>query len=126
MPHIMVVDDDHEVRASLTEALQSAGYEVDNAADARTALRRMQEHRPDLLITDVIMPHTDGWALIRSCRADPNLADVRVLVMSGSLRMREIALKHGAQGFLLKPFSMATALKEVARLFESPTTSEYA
>lgn len=118
MPRIMVVDDDPDVRASLADALRLAGYDVVSAPDARTALLDMRENKPDLLITDVIMPQTDGWALIRTCRADPLLIDLRVLVMSGASRMRDLALQQGVDGFLLKPFSRATAVQEVTRALQ--------
>jgi CheY-like chemotaxis protein len=113
MPRIMVVDDDDDIRTDLVEALQRAGYEVFSAADARTALLRMRENPPDLLLTDVLMPHTDGWALIRACRADAQLANIPALVMSGSAGMRDLAKRAGAQGFLLKPFSRTTTLEAV-------------
>jgi CheY-like chemotaxis protein len=115
MPRIMVVDDDPDIRAGLTLALVDAGNEVVSAEDASSALVRMRERKPDLLLTDVIMPRIDGWALIGYCRADPRLADVPVLVMSGSVRMREIALQHDAIGFLLKPLEWETVVREVAR-----------
>ncbi len=110
----MVVDDDPEIRTDLVEVLQRAGYEVFSAADARTALLRMHENPPDLLLTDVVMPHTDGWALIRACRADARLANLCVLVMSGSATMRDLAVRSGATAFLMKPISGTTTLEAVA------------
>ena len=114
MPRIMVVDDDDDIRAELVEALKHEGYEVFSAVDARTALQGMRENPPDLLLTDVIMPHADGWALIRACRADAQLANVSLLVMSGSPIMRQLAIQSGAAGFLLKPLSRTATLEAVA------------
>lgn len=115
MPLIMVVDDDPDICESLADILHRAGYEVMTAQDARIAILRMRERRPDVLVTDVMMPYTDGWALIRQCRADPALADLAVLVMSSAPNMRAVALQHGAVGFMAKPFSRATLTEEVAR-----------
>jgi CheY-like chemotaxis protein len=114
MPRIMVVDDDDDIRAELVEALKHEGYEVFSAVDTRTALQAMRENPPDLLLTDVIMPHADGWALIRAYRADAQLANVSLLVMSGSPIMRQLAIQSGAAGFLLKPLSRTATLEAVA------------
>ena len=126
MPRIMVVDDDDDVRTHMVEVLQAAEYDVSSAADARTALLRMREDPPDLLLTDVLMPHTDGWALMRACRADPQLATMPVVIMSGSTSMRELAMRSGAQGFLSKPFSRRETLETVvdALASDSITTNE--
>ena len=104
MPRIMVVDDDPDIRAAIAHGLEKAGYEVTSAPDGLEALLLMRENPPDALLTDVLMPKADGWELIRSCRADPNLAHVRVLVMSGVPSMSDVAARQGTQGFLLKPF----------------------
>jgi CheY-like chemotaxis protein len=124
MPRIMVVDDDPDLRASLVDALQLAGYDVDSAPDARSALLRMRVNKPDVLVTDVVMPRVDGWALMRSCRADPLLADLRVLVMSGAWRMHDIAQQQGVDAFLLKPFSRATMVQEVKRVLQATAEAQ--
>ena len=120
MPLVMVVDDDPEICETVTDMLRRAGYDVMSAQDGRMAMVLMRAQRPDVLLTDVMMPHTDGWSLIRQCRADPHLANVRMLVMSGAPSMRAIALQHGAIGFLAKPFTRQELVEEIARMLEGP------
>jgi two-component system response regulator MprA len=68
-PRILVVEDDPDVRRLLARVVAASGYRVDTAADGLEALRRIQRERPDLLLTDLIMPGLDGWRLIAQVQA---------------------------------------------------------
>jgi CheY-like chemotaxis protein len=82
---ILVVDDDPDVRDSMTIVLQAAGFEVDTAADGGQALRRLQEARkpPSLVFLDLTMPVMDGWTFLALRAKDPQLAAIPIVVVSG-------------------------------------------
>ncbi len=69
--YILTVDDEHQMRMLLMDALGSAGYETAQAASAREALALITKRRPDLLVLDVGMPEMDGLTLCRKLREDP-------------------------------------------------------
>lgn len=103
---ILVVDDDDQIRALVRTLLTRDGHEVREAADAVEALRCMDEHIPDLLICDVVLPNTDGLHLIEEARRrDPALA---LLMMSGrgSIEIAVQAMRRGAGDFIPKPFEL--------------------
>ena len=76
-PRILVVDDDEDIRVLLQELLARAGYRVDVAPDGRTALRRLYEVPPALVILDVSMPEMDGYQTLERMR---DLSDVPVIM----------------------------------------------
>ena len=103
---VLVVDDDSQIRTLVRALLTKEGHEVREAADATEALRCMDEHLPDLLICDVVLPNTDGLHLIEQARKrDPGLA---LLMMSGqgSIDTAVQAMRRGAGDFISKPFEV--------------------
>jgi CheY-like chemotaxis protein len=81
---VLVVDDEPNVRALYVDALQEAGHRVEVAPDGVTALRRLRSGPiPCVVLTDVRMPHMDGWDLSREVARDPTLGSVPVVVLTG-------------------------------------------
>ncbi|HJU16384.1 MAG TPA: ATP-binding protein [Stellaceae bacterium] len=105
-PTILLADDNADMRDYLRRLL-GVRYHVRTAADGEKALAALRERRPDLLLSDVMMPRIDGYALVRELRADPALADLPVILLSA--RAGEEAsiegLDAGADDYLVKPFS---------------------
>ena len=101
---VMVVDDDAETLALLREVVAKEGYEVETAEDAETALRRLDEWLPELLITDIHMPGMDGLALLAAVREKEPDIPVVLLTAFGSLKTAVDAIKAGAFDYLSKPF----------------------
>jgi CheY-like chemotaxis protein len=116
MARILLVDDDAALRAMLLEMLELAGHRVREAADGRAALELYRAERPDLVLTDLVMPGMEGIETMRAIlRADP-LA--RVVAMSGGSRSDPtlnlaIAERLGAREVLAKPFSRRELLEAV-------------
>ena len=117
-PHILVVEDDHNILRQIEFNLQSHGYAVSTATTGVEALRSMMRERPDLLITDVMMPEMDGYELVASVRADPNLAEVPVIMLTA--RTEEIDMVQGYTSgtdlYLTKPFNPTELLAFVQRI----------
>lgn len=108
--HILVVDDDEDIRDLLATLLQSHGYHVDTARDGVEALafiERLSEHNlPSTIVVDLMMPRMDGEALIRTLRTNPRLADVRIVIMSGHQDARGRASRVRAAACLVKPIEL--------------------
>lgn len=81
-PYILVAEDSEDMRALLTEILESEGYEVRAVPSGGSAFSEMTQRRPDLLITDLFMPGMNGFSLRSQMLGRPELADVPVIVLS--------------------------------------------
>jgi two-component system, OmpR family, response regulator len=113
---ILIVDDEPSVRDVMATVLLEAGYSVQTAADGHIALEIIDLAPPDLIITDVMMPHLDGWALLdHAHERNPNLP---VIVMSAGdwIRRRRTTPIPDHAVFLAKPFAVEELLELVVRL----------
>ena len=79
---VLLVDDDDAFRSVTAIALESEGYQVHEAASGRTALDWLARERPDVIVSDLVMPGMDGREFCRAVRADPRLSGVRLVVLS--------------------------------------------
>jgi two-component system OmpR family response regulator len=104
--HLLVVDDDREIRKLLMEYLEQAGYRVSAVADGKAMRRMLDAHRVDLVILDLMLPGEDGLALCRDLRARSNLP-VLMLTARGTEVDRIVGLEMGADDYLAKPFNPA-------------------
>lgn len=116
--HVLAVDDETAIRRLVQLNLQRAGYRVTTAADGVEALDRIREDRPVLLVLDVTMPHMDGIELLRRLKADPETAEIRVIMLTARSQDQDIleGERSGADLYLSKPFSppqLLSAVKEV-------------
>jgi len=105
-PLVMIVDDDPNARDFLAAAVRREGYRVVTATDGETALASAREWHPDVVTLDVLMPRTDGWAVLTAFKSDPKLAEIPVIIVT-VLADRSIAVSLGAAEFLTKPVDRA-------------------
>jgi two-component system chemotaxis response regulator CheY len=112
---ILIVDDDESIRELLRLHLSGAGYEVDVAADAISAGYMVLRRPPDLIITDVAMPHMDGFEFVAALKADKSLPPIPVVFLTsvedGDHRGKEL----GAVGYITKPVRADRLLSLVAQ-----------
>lgn len=113
-PRVLVADDNADMRTYLS-GLLSPLYELDMVADGEQALAAIRQQRPDLVLSDVMMPRLDGFGLLRAIRSDPALAGLSVILVSA--RAGEEAnidgLDAGADDYLIKPFTSRELLARV-------------
>ena len=126
MPRIVLVDDDDLSRATIHQMLERAGYEVQSFANGREAMAAYLSNPADLVVTDLIMPDTDGLELIQELRRQRPGA--RILAISGGGRVNAneyltVAQKFGAAGILTKPFSNQELREAVASVLTKGTLS---
>ena len=105
-PHVLVVDDDEDVRTSLERALRVSGFAVRGAADGISALRAVAELPPDCVVLDINMPGMDGVAVVTALRALGHEVPVCVLSARDTVDDRVAGLEAGADDYLVKPFAL--------------------
>ena len=116
MSHILIVDDEPPLLDVLAVLLEDEGHAVQKAPDGRVALKMIADELPDLLITDVMMPHLDGWTLLASVRErTPALPVIVISAVDPKARQREFFITDHTV-FLRKPFGIETLLSIVERL----------
>jgi CheY-like chemotaxis protein len=84
MSRVLVVDDSQSVLHFLRAVLEGERYEVATAADGKEGLEKIRELRPDVVVTDSIMPQIDGYELVRALREDPATADIPVIMLTSA------------------------------------------
>jgi CheY-like chemotaxis protein len=121
---ILVVDDDAWILRMVTTVLEKRGYEVIIARDGEEGLHKAQAAPPDLIITDVMMPKLDGWALVKTLRSRPELAFVPVIFLTalGSDEDRIRGFRLGADDYLAKPFRFEELDLRVAKALRHRST----
>ena len=112
---ILVVERDPHIRELESYFLNEAGFTVDFAADGLDALERARELRPDIIITEVLVPKLDGLALCRTVKTDPDLKHIVMLVFS-ILAVQSRAQESGADAFLMKPLAEKRLVETVRQL----------
>ncbi|MCJ2064391.1 response regulator [Methylobacterium sp. J-088] len=112
---VLVIDDDQATRDLLARFLTKEGFHVATAADGKVGLEQAHARRPRAILLDVTMPRMDGWAVLRALRADPELGDLPVIMVT-VLDEQNLAFSLGATDYLQKPVDWAQ-LKEVMERF---------
>ena len=111
---VLVVEDDPGAVRLLRESLEGAGWQVRAASDGQAGLAAARDRRPDAIVLDVMLPGIDGWDVLRALKADPDLSDVPVLMLT-VVDEREVGLALGAADYLVKPVERATLLARLGR-----------
>jgi two-component system, cell cycle response regulator DivK len=118
MPLCFIVDDHGDTREGFAEYLRDWGFEVRTASDATELRTLLTTATPAAILMDVHMPRVDGWTLTREIKANPRTRDVRVVVVSASVRQedRTAAEESGADSFIAKPCDPQSIVSELTRL----------
>jgi PAS domain S-box-containing protein len=100
---VLVIDDNSTAREALRRFLTYKGFRAEAAAAGEEGLRLARELHPLVIMLDVVMPGMDGWAVLTALKADPELADIPVVLFTGVLDDRQEALRRGAADYVEKP-----------------------
>ncbi|HET7275562.1 MAG TPA: response regulator [Longimicrobiaceae bacterium] len=114
---ILIVDDNRDNLEILSAYLESRGYRVAEAPDGRTALAKMEEVRPDLVLLDVMMPGMDGWEVCRTIKNHPDYGNTRVVMVTakGGYEDKFEGMRSGADDYVVKPVDLKELGEKVER-----------
>lgn len=118
---ILVVDDFSTMRRIIKNLLKDLGFtNVQEADDGSTALPMLQQGDFDFVVTDWNMPGMQGIDLLRNIRADDNLKEIPVLMVTAEAKKEQIvaAAQAGVNGYVVKPFTAATLKEKLDKIFE--------
>lgn len=115
---ILVVDDSPTDLRFVTNALETRGYQFTVASDGEEALKKAQQHKPDLIVLDVLLPKKNGFQVCRQIKTAPETKHIKVVVLSAKTQEadRYWGLKQGADEYLTKPVRPEELLGTIARL----------
>jgi hypothetical protein len=111
---VLVIEDDPGARDLLTRLLTKEGYRVETAAGGEAGLRLARELHPDIITLDVMMPGMDGWAVLSELKADPELADIPVVMLT-IVDNKNLGYALGAADYLTKPIQRDRLLAVLAK-----------
>ncbi len=108
MPRILLVDDEQDLLWAAWQSLSDEGYEVLTACDGMEALATAQQHHPDLIILDIVMPRLNGLQVCHRLRRNPKLAAVPIIFLTirSTVEDRLTGFEEGSDDYLTKPFDL--------------------
>ncbi|MBC7428590.1 MAG: response regulator [Bacteriovorax sp.] len=114
---ILLVDDEKDILAALKELLEMEGYVVITALNGKTGLYLFHEFKPDLIISDMMMPIMNGYEMIAHIRLDPTLSKVPIIVMSSAITLARVE-DAPWDYFIKKPYGIDDLLVIIKKLME--------
>ncbi len=121
MPRILVTDDEPNIVRLIQVNLERQGFQVETANNGAQALEKIRANRPDLLVSDVMMPEMDGFELLSHIRRDPVLENLPVIMLTAKAQDRDVleGYTRGADMYLTKPFNPIELVTFAKRLLQS-------
>jgi DNA-binding response OmpR family regulator len=118
---VLIVEDEPHIVLSLEFLLQRAGYETAAAVDGEDGLAQVRRLHPDVVLLDVMLPRINGHDVCRAIKADPDLWDVPVIMLSAKGQEVEVmkGLELGAAAYVTKPFGNAEILEAIRAVLPS-------
>jgi two-component system phosphate regulon response regulator PhoB len=118
---ILIADDDEDLRLLVQVTLENPTYRILTAVNGRKAVEAVNQHRPDLLIIDWMMPGLNGCEAVAHLRENPETASIPVVMLTAkdSLDAKEEAASLALAGYLAKPFSPLELIKKVREVLET-------
>lgn len=115
---IVLCEDNADIGDMLSMRLEVSGYKVIRAMDGEEGMDKIRVYRPDLILTDLMMPGITGFELCRMVRFDDELRDIPIIVLSAldRQREREKAIEAGADSYFIKPFDLDLLVKKIRDL----------
>lgn len=115
---VLAVDDSRTIRNLLSAALMQAGFDVRLAENGEDGLQKLQESRPDVIITDINMPRLDGFGFIEAVRGSSSHRNLPILVLTteSAPELKSRAREAGATGWIVKPFDEVKLVAAIERV----------
>jgi two-component system, OmpR family, response regulator MtrA len=121
-PLAVVADDERDILLLVATVLKNAGFDVIGARDGAEALAEIRVRRPQLAVLDLSMPELDGLEVLRRVRADAELAEIPIVILSARAEEADVALGYaeGASKYVRKPFKPSELAALASELVHSP------
>jgi len=112
---ILVIDDEYDIVTNLVYLLETVGYEFISAQDGADGINLAKQHLPDLIISDIMMPHVNGYQVLEALRKDPATVGIPFIFLSAKSSRQNIryGMQLGAEDYITKPFSQDALLAAV-------------
>ena len=118
-PKVVYIEDEPEMFALVELILEDTNIEFISAVGGQEGLRIIREEHPDLILLDIMMPEVDGWDVYRSLKADPQLSNIPVIIITAKVKRIDQILAQeivGVDAYITKPFSPSDLLQRVKEL----------
>ena len=120
---VLVVDDDPDMVSVIRMSLEKASYEVMDAGNGKEGIEKAKKERPDLIVMDLMMPEMDGFEACKRLKADPEVKNIPVIVLtaigeqlSDTKYAKDMGLGLESEDFITKPVDLNVLLERVAQL----------
>jgi len=115
MPNILLIEDNPEIRESMAEILELSGHTILKAPNGKVGVTMAREHRPDLIICDVMMPELDGFGVISLLSKDPLTQKIPFIFLTSKMAAQDLrkGMNLGADDYLTKPFELSELLRAI-------------
>jgi anti-anti-sigma factor len=123
MTTILAIEDEAEIRENIQEILELEGFDVLTAENGRIGVQLAQQHHPDLIICDVMMPELDGYDVLVTLRQDPNTLKIPFIFLSAKATKADFrkGMSLGADDYLTKPFTPGELREAISTRLEKQT-----
>lgn len=115
--HILIVDDEESIRSLLRQELTEAGYLTSEASNGKEAIESIRQHRPDLIILDIMMPEINGFDVAAILKNDPQTMDIPIIILS-IVQDKARGFRIGVDRYLTKPIDTAQLFEDISALLE--------
>jgi DNA-binding response OmpR family regulator len=125
--YLLLVEDDHDISELMKTALAFKGYRVVMASNGNEGLKAIQNERPAIVITDIMMPKLDGFGLVQRLRINPETRTIPVIFITATYvrpEDKEFSLRIGVTRFIQKPIDLEAFLATISELLEQDLPSE--
>jgi CheY-like chemotaxis protein len=114
MKKILIVEDDNLIADMYASKFRRAGYEIDLAKDGQEAITKVKNNKPDLVVSDVVLPNKDGFEILRAIKNDPELKPIKVILLTNLGEPENIkkGLESMADAYLIKAHSTPSQIVE--------------
>ena len=117
-PFVLIVEDEDNIAIALEYVVKREGYGHARIADGADVMPFVRSRHPQVVLLDIMLPSVSGYEICQEIRLDPDLSDVKVVMMTarGSALEKRKAMALGADGFVSKPFDLGTLRGEIKRI----------
>ena len=125
LKRVLVIDDEEEIVNAAKRMLERVGYTVKTATNGKEGMDIVNEARPDVIITDIIMPVMDGYEFFKQLRKEDFTARIPVIILTARTNMEDSFRALGVEGFVTKPFTSENLLDKIDRLVKAETATTH-